>query len=251
MLSKTQIIVLHTIKHGDNGVVVQCYSSTIGRTSLYLRVSAKNKIILSNLHRLNILDVVTYNSGSSMPTIRELIPSVRLDSLRTNIYKSTIAIFLSELLVKCVRESEQNVQLYNFLISSINVLEHLEEGISNFHIHFIVHLCKLLGFMPTDNYSEQFSVFDVEKAIFREPDHFYDSREGVLRISYEGRRVLTAQQSQLLHQLLNTKVIDISDIKCSGDMRLEFAKQMLDYISCHLGISFDIKSLDILHQVFN
>ena len=249
MLSKTQIIVLHTIKHGDNGVVIQCYSNTVGRTALYLRVSAKNKIILSNLHRLNILDVVTYNSGSSMPTIRELAPSVRLDSLRTNIYKSTIAIFLSELLVKCVRESEQNAPLYNFLVSSINVLEHLGEGIANFHIHFMVHLCKLLGFMPTDNYSPELSVFDMEKAIFRKPHYFYDLRDESMKIADEAR-VFTPQQSQLLHQLLNTKVIDIAGLRCTGDMRLQFAKQMLDYISHHLGIVLEIKSLDVLHDVF-
>ncbi len=249
MLNKAQIIVLHTIKHGDNGFVIQCYSNTAGRTALYLRVSAKNRIILSNLHRLNILDVITYNSGSSMLTLRELVPSVRLDSLRTNIYKSTMAIFLSELIVKCVRESEQNMHLYNFLVSSIKVLEHLEEGIANFHIHFMVHLCKLLGFMPTDNYSQELSVFDIGRAMFREPQYFYDSREECLRVAACGE-AFTPQQSLLMHQLLNTRVIDIAGIKCNGDMRLQFAKQMLNYISHHLGIVLEIKSLDVLHEVF-
>ena len=100
MLTNSQIIVLHTIKHGDNGLVVQAYSATSGRVALYLRISPKNKVILSNLHRLNILDVVTYSSGSSMPLIKEMVPALKLDSLRTNIYKNTIAIFLSELLYK-------------------------------------------------------------------------------------------------------------------------------------------------------
>ncbi|MBR5855730.1 MAG: DNA repair protein RecO C-terminal domain-containing protein [Bacteroidales bacterium] len=250
MLSKIQIVVLHTIKHGDNGVVIQCYSNTAGRTALYLRVSARNRVVLSNLHRLNILDVVIYNNGSSMPVIRELAPAVRLDSLRTNIYKSTISIFLSELLVKCVRESEENIQLYNFLVSSINVLEHMEEGISNFHIHFMVHICKLLGFMPTDNYSLELSVFDVGRAMFREPEFFYDLREERLK-AVSDNRLFTPQQSQLLHELLNTRAIDVGELKCSGDMRLSFAKQMLNYISHHLGITFEVKSLDILHQVFN
>ena len=63
MLSKSQIIVLHTIKHGDNGLVLQCYSNTSGRTALYMKVSSKNKLVIFNLHRLSILDVVTYNRG--------------------------------------------------------------------------------------------------------------------------------------------------------------------------------------------
>ena len=62
-----------------------------------MRVSSKNKIAISNLHRLSILDVVTYSSGTSMPSVREIEPVMRFDSIRTNVYKNTIAIFLSEI----------------------------------------------------------------------------------------------------------------------------------------------------------
>ena len=59
MLAKSQIIVLHTIKHGDTGIVVQCYSNTAGRTALYFRGSSKKMRNAAILHKLNILDVVT------------------------------------------------------------------------------------------------------------------------------------------------------------------------------------------------
>lgn len=250
MLTKSQVIVLHTIKHGDNGLVLQCYSNTVGRTALYIRVSAKNKVTLSNLHRLNILDVVTYNGGVSMPSVREMTPVLRLESLRTNIFKNTIAIFLSELLVKCIRESEANMQLYNFLVSSISVLEHLDAGTANFHIHFMTHLTKMMGFMPTDNYSDETPLFDLESALFREPLFTYDKRAGTLQeIAQE--RFFSIQESMLLHTLLNTRAIEIVNIKCSGDLRLSYAKQMIKYLSHHLGSAFEIKSLDVLHEVFN
>ncbi len=242
MLSKSQVIVLHTIKYGDNGIVLQCYSNTCGRVALFLRVSAKNKIIISNLHRLSILNVVTYCNGSSMPTVKELEPVMRLDTIRTNIYKNTIAIFLSELLVKCIRESEANLQLYQFLVSSISILEHLEGAFANFHIHFLVHLSKMLGFMPVDNFSADKPLFDIYSARFVASGPECASGQGAC---------FSPVESELLHAILNTPAIESSCLRCNGDLRLAFSKQMIRYLSVHLGLNFDMKSLDVLHEVFN
>lgn len=249
MLSKSQVIVLHTIKYGDNGIVLQCYSNTCGRQALFLRVSAKNKIIISNLHRLSILDVVTYHSGSSMPTVKELEPVMRLDSIRTNIYKNTIAIFLSELLVKCIKESESNLRLYQFLVSSISILEHLEGTFANFHIHFLVHLSKMLGFMPVDNFSATNTLFDIQSARFIAPGPAAGyATAGSAAVPSS---CFSAVESELLHAILNTPAIESSGIRCNGELRLAFSKQMIRYLSAHLGINFDMKSLDVLHEVFN
>ena len=246
MLSKSQVIVLHTIKYGDNGIVLQCYSNTCGRQAVFLRVSARNKIVLSNLHRLGILDIVTWSNGSSMPTVKEMEPVVRLDSIRTNIYKNTIAIFLSELLVKCIKESEANLQLYQFLVSSISVLEHMEGMIANFHIHFLVHLSKMLGFMSVDNFSAANPLYDIHSARF-----VGASCANSAGSANSNADCFPAVESELLHTVLNTPAIECSGIRCSGEVRLAFAKQMIKYLSAHLGINFDMKSLDVLHEVFN
>ncbi len=251
MISKSRIIVLHTIKHGDNGVVVQCYSNTSGRIALYFRVTSKNKINVSNLHRLNILDVITYSSSSSsMPTIKEMEAVSRLSSIRTNIYKNTIAIFLSELIVKCIRETETNPMLFNFLSSSINILEHLESGEANFHVHFMVHLSKMLGFMPTDNYSAEMPFFNLTTARFCEGGRYYNGEYCEVR-NTDSNNCFSHAESELLHLLFRTKAIECGAIKCSGELRLSFAKQMIRYLSHHLGMDIDIKSIDVLHEVFN
>lgn len=250
MLAKSQIIVLHTIKHGDTGIVVQCYSSTAGRTALYFRGSSKKMNNAALLHKLNILDVVTYsNSSGSMPTIREVAMPYNLSSLRSNIYKSTMAIFLSELLGKAVRESEANPHLYSFISSSIQILEHTEDGVANFHIHFLTHLCKMLGFMPMDNYSSRTPIFDMATAKF-----ISAPLGGVIPSS----QLMDEGESLLLHALLNTPSTNLGkllsgsqELKLNGQMRNSYAKRMIEYISHHIGNTIDIKSLDILHQIFS
>ena len=248
MLTKSQIIVLHTIKHGDTGIVVQCYSSTAGRCALYFRASSKNRVSASLLHKLNILDVVTYSNGSqSMPTIKEISAPYRIAAIRSDICKSSIAIFISELLGRTVREEEANPHLYSFLSSSIQILEHIEHGVPNFHIHFITHLCKMLGFMPMDNYSSSTPIFDMATAKFTFAPAGY----------VYGTQMLGPEESQLLHALLNTPSTNLEklfcgsqELKINGEARLAYTKRMIEYISHHIGNNIEIKSLDILHQIF-
>ena len=249
MLTKSQIVVLHTIKHGDSGIVVQCYSNTAGRCSLYFRGAAKKGNNASMLHKLNILDVVTYSNGTqSMPTIREITAPYNLSTLRSDIYKSSIAIFISEILGKTVRESEANPHLYSYISSSIQILEHLQGGVANFHIHFITHLCKMLGFMPLDNYSSSATVFDIAMA------KFIPAPYGA---ALYGSQLMGEQESMLLHTLINTPSTNLDTLYCgarelklSGESRISYAKRMIEYISHHIGNNIEIKSLDILHQIF-
>ena len=83
--SSLQIIVLHTIKHKENGVIVQCYTDRGGRESLFLKYSnkSKGKINLSQLHPLAILNVeLSLLRLGSMHSIKEATPIIRLASIR-------------------------------------------------------------------------------------------------------------------------------------------------------------------------
>ncbi|MEF9985614.1 MAG: DNA repair protein RecO [Bacteroidales bacterium] len=250
MLAKSQIIVLHTIKHGDSGMVVQCYSNIYGKQSLYLKLLSKHLGKFANIHRLSVLDIITYSNGtSSMPIIKEVLPVFNLGGIRTNIYKNTMAIFISELLCKSIREVEANNTLFEFLKASIGILNSIEEGMANFHIHFMVHLSKMLGFKPLDNYSYQMPLFCINTACFTEAYLVFDGQRCIIDQSRTTTH-FKAEESLLLHTILNTAFTNISSIKCTGELRLAFAKQMIIYISHHLGINIEIKSLDVLHEVF-
>lgn len=241
---------MHTIKHGDSGMVVQCYSNRSGKQSVYFRGSAKRAGSYSHMHRLSVLDVVTYSNGATaMPTIREITPVYSLPNIRTDVYKNTIAIFISELLVKSIREIEPNEPLFEFLKASIGILENLGQGSANFHIHFMVHLSKMLGFKPLDNYSARTPLFSIANACFTEAYLVFNGQKCIIDENRSNSHFRSGE-SELLHTILNTPSTDIACIKCNGETRLAFARQMITYISHHLGISIEIKSLDILHEVF-
>jgi hypothetical protein len=41
------------------------------------------------------------------------------------------------------------------------------------------------------------------------------------------------------------------ELKLNGEMRLAYTKRMIEYISHHIENNIEIKSLDILHQIFS
>ncbi len=251
MLSKAKIIILHSFKHGDSGLIIQCYSNVSGKLSLYLRGGAKLNTKTAKLHKLSILDAVIYSSKtSSMPTLKEFTQPHSFGNIRTNIYKSTIATFISEIVLRSVRESETNIQLFEYISTSIEILEHLEQGIANFHLYFMVHLTSLLGFKPLDNYSEQTPIFDALNGRFKEPFLVFNGQKCKIEHK-ESSAFFNPQQSQLLHSLLTTSVTQLQSIKCNSDIRYSFAKKMIFYTTQHLGINLEIKSLDVLREVFS
>lgn len=241
MSNKFQIIVLNNIKHSDSGLVVQCYSELHGRLSLYLRGGNRNKSALAMLHHLAIVDIVTeapkFKSNNSIANIKEISTAYPLLEIRTKVQKSAIAIFITELLIKIIKEVEPNIQLYNYLSSSIKLLEHIQDGSNNFHLYFLVHLSKILGFMPLNDYNTNKPIFDVSTASFSS-------------LKPKNMPYFLEEESILLAHILNINATDIATIKCSGALRNSFSLQMTNYLCHHLGCNIEIKSLDVLHNVF-
>ena len=106
----------------------------------------------------------------------------------------------------------------------------------------------MLGFMPLDNYSPATTIFDMATAKFI-PQPFGAPQYGT--------QTMGELESRMLHALMNTPSTNIGKILCngeelplSGQARLSYSKRMIEYISHHIGNSIEIKSLDILHQIF-
>ena len=60
--------------------------------------------------------------------------------------KSCIALFVAEVLYKTLKEEESNADLFDFLIHAIQALDLNDRGTANFHLAFLVHYSRYLGF---------------------------------------------------------------------------------------------------------
>src|SRR5690606_29780945 len=87
-------------------------------------------------------------------------------SLHTHILKSSIVMFLSEVLSATLKEEEANPTLYEFLETTLQWLDH-ESEFANFHILFLIKLSKHLGFYP-ETTNQDLPYFDLRSGTFEQ-----------------------------------------------------------------------------------
>lgn len=241
MLEKDQIIVLHTLKYKESGLIIHAYSRNSGRQSFLLNRIGKDRArsIIPSLHQLSLLDIDAYVSkSSSFKYIRELTPSVKLNSLRSDIQKRNIALFISELIYKTVKESSPDQNFYNWIKDSAICLENMSDNFSNFHLYFLLSLCSNLGFLPKNNYCSQTPLFEIDSA-------------GFVREKGLGSTCFSPQDSELLSRLLKSEFSSFMKEKISGERRFSFIESIIDYLEHHMECGLNIKSHLVLHEILH
>jgi len=240
MLVKTEGIVLHTIKHTDSGIIAHILTRDYGRLAFIVKGVHSRKGGLKNVffQPMRVIEFeMYYRKGRNLNSIRE-VSHVNPDStIPFNIYKNTISMFLSEVLYRTITETDHNEALYNYTVECIKHLDSSGGPVSNFHIGFLVGLSKYLGIAPSAGVQGTISYFDMQNGHFCDspPMHGY---------------YLQQQQAILLNRFLGTTIEECEEIQMSGKARASFLESILNFYSFHLPGIKNIKSLDVLSQLF-
>ena len=241
MLYKTRGIVLNHIKYSETSLIVTIYTELFGRQSYIVQgVRGKKSKIRANLFQpLFLLDMEVYHKPKrDLQRAKEIQNASVFTSLPYDLRKSTLAIFMAEILYKTIQEQEPNKELFNYLFNSIQILDLKNKGTSNFHIYFLVHLTKYLGFFPENNYSETNCFFDLKAGGFVQikPMHF---------------SVLEKEASKVLSQILHFSENQHEDLVFEYKIRIQILEKMVEYYTLHNEGVSGIKSLEVLKEVFH
>lgn len=155
MLYKTRGIALSYIKFKESSIIAKIFTEAFGMQSYIVNSvrtkNAKTKIAL--FQPLTVLDLVVYhNKRKDIHRISEMKCSYNFQTIPFDIKKTSIALFLTELLNQALREEGENVQLHKFLQDSVLTLDFISVDYENFHLQFMIMLSKYLGIMPQSAY---------------------------------------------------------------------------------------------------
>lgn len=241
MIKKAKCIALHTVRFGETSLVAYVYSQEYGRVSLMVNNAygkGKNAKKAIYFQPLNIIEIVFYpGKAQTLAKLKEVSISQTNTALHLNPVKSAIALFIGEIIYRTIREEESNPSLFRFLEISIQTLDALEHGISNFHLIFLSQLTKYLGFYPSGSHTSSTPYFDYKNGL-------YVSAEPVHPMFF------TLEQSRILSLTLTTTYTDAHELKLNGRQRNEFLTNMLNFFSYHMDTVQSMKSLAVLNQVF-
>src|SRR6056297_3305585 len=112
MLITTKGIVFSALKYGEADLIVKCFTQKSGLKTYLLRgvlKSKKGKIKASLFQPLTQLEIVaSHKDKGALEYMKEAKLGIVYQSLHTNVVKSTVVMFLSEVLRNAVKEEEAN-----------------------------------------------------------------------------------------------------------------------------------------------
>jgi len=240
MEEKTRGIVLQQIKYSDSQVIAQIYTEHFGRQSFIFRKtkSKKSGISLNILQPLFLLDInARFKESRQIQRAKEINNNPHFKDIPFNVVKSSIAIFLSEVLSKVLIEEEANLPLFEFLHHSILLLDEIEDGLANFHILFLFELSKYLGFYPDMNSPTNEKYFNIAEGSYT-------------AFSNNFKLVLNEEESKMFGMLSGKGFHQINEIKLNRNQRQRLLSILLDYYHYHLPEMGKLKSFEILKQIF-
>ena len=241
MLEKTRGIVLHQIKYTDSGIVTQIYTRKFGRQSFLIKGMRNKKTGKHNINfqPLFILDMeLYYKAAREMQTLKEFSVSFAPYDIYSNIKKSSVAIFLGEVLTSVLKEETPHDEMFEYIEESIMYFENCKESFANFHIAFLAGLSSFLGFEPHPRLEKEDQFFDMLNGIFVPvpPVHGNYANEEITNI---------------LADFFVSSYDSISNISLSGKIRNDILETLVRFYSLHLPGLKRIKSLEILKEVFS
>jgi DNA repair protein RecO (recombination protein O) len=148
MLITTKGIVLRFTKYRETSIIVTIYTEELGLNSYIVNGvrTAKGKYKIGYFEPLNLVEITAYHKPSrNIDRISEIRTSYPIHNIRQDIYKSTISLFIAEVLNKCIIEQDKNPPLFNFLYNAILTMEESEQN-NSFHLQFMIALTNYLGF---------------------------------------------------------------------------------------------------------
>ncbi|AKQ44468.1 hypothetical protein TH63_00560 [Rufibacter radiotolerans] len=234
MLVKTRGIVLNFIKFRESSIIVRIYTEELGLQS-YIVNSVRKKGSASRIalfQPFTLLDMVVYPGKGGLTRISEYKCSHQFSTIPYDIRKSSITLFLSEIVARTVKEEEENRPLFEFLHHAIQAFDQMETGFENFHLAFLVHLAGYLGF----------GISSAEDVISQVA--FETGGSAMLGNSLMQLQRLEPYLQELLRESEGARLPN-------GRVRRELLQLLVRYFQLHVDNLGEIKSLPVLTEVLS
>ncbi|MFI3258773.1 MAG: DNA repair protein RecO [Rikenellaceae bacterium] len=233
-------VVLHTLKYGENAMIVHLLTDVGGRQSFIVQGVRSGRGRGSKAALFQPLFTVEFEglnpSKGELHRFREVRNGITLRRTPFDIRRSSIALFIAEVLYRLVRESGPNERLFERIWYSIEALDSIDDGVANFHLWFLVKLSDELGFRPSGRYVE---------------GGWFDIREGQFCASQPSSGIaLSPSETALLARLMSCEVNRLGEVELNRAERVAFIEAMQRYYGYHLDSMPVIESLAILRELF-
>jgi DNA repair protein RecO (recombination protein O) len=222
VLHKVKGVVFRFTRYGETSIIVTIFTDQFGLQSYIVNGvrsrSSKSKIAL--FQPLTILELVVYHrENANINRIKELRCLHPYHNLHLDVTRSTIAMFINEVINKAVKDQSHTSDLCEFLISSLVTLDSMAGDTQNFHLIFLLKLSRFLGF-GAQNVNEVM-----------------------------GGRVTDPLIENAIHRMVNGDYL--TEVSLTNAQRRELLDLLIQFYNEHSGTLSDLKSVQVLRDVLS
>jgi DNA repair protein RecO (recombination protein O) len=242
MTHKTKGIVVRSIKYGETSLVVSIFTELFGMQTYMVngvRSSKKSSSKANLLQPGAILDLLVYHSDQkSMHRIREFSWAVLYQNVLSDVIKNCIALYMAELLYKCLKQPEQNTDLFYFCEDVLLHLDTADKAVTaNIPLYFALHLPHFLGLKINDDYDDAQNILDLQEGNFvaEQPLH---------------PNFITGDNARLTSQLLKVmQPHELAQFHLHHEIRRKLLHCYHDYYALHIPDFGELKTMAVLQDV--
>lgn len=234
----TEGIIFRQTRFKESSLILDIFTREQGLQSFIINgvFTKKDQRLASVLQLMNIVEIVAYfQEPKNLHRIKEVNHAILYRQIPFDIKRSAVGTFMLEVSRKSIKDTQANVELFDFLKSRFTSLDEIESINPYFALFFLVDLSYYLGFNPFDNYSETNNCFDLINGTFYPFDlhniHLVNPEE-------------SEQMAKLFRKLPPEEYLK------SNDTRRKVLHHLLTFYKLHVDQFKDLKSLEIFKEIF-
>jgi DNA repair protein RecO (recombination protein O) len=243
VLHKTKAVILRAVKYGETSLILSAYTELYGLQSYIVqgvRASNKKGVVKANYFQPGaVLELIVYHHDlKNLQRIKEFRWSFLYEELFADVMKNSVMLYMMELLQKCVKQPENNPELFYFVEESLMQLDKADPTVTaNFPLYFALHLTNFFGFQMNTEDAIAGSILDLQEGNFVQayPQHVY---------------YLEGQPAALISELLKAmQPHELNEIPMHHLQRRQLLEALETYYLLHLPEFGKMKTLQVLQQI--
>lgn len=243
VLHTTKAVILRTVKYGETSLIVSAYTELYGLQSYIVqgvRTSSKKGAGKANYFQPgSMLELIVYHHDlKNLQRIKEFKWSYLYEQLFADVIKNSVLLYMVELLQKCVKQPENNPDLFYFIEDALMQLDKANDAVTaNFPLYFALHLTNFFGFQINTEDAEKYDILDLQEGNFvaSYPQHVYYA---------DGKTV------ELIRELLKAmQPHELTEIPMNYLQRRQLLETLETYYALHISEFGKLKTLPVLQQI--
>jgi DNA repair protein RecO (recombination protein O) len=220
MVERVNAYVLSSRKFKDSLRLAHVYTLEYGVQTFLFRTGKKGENI-SFFQPLNAIQFTGKKAEGKLEIVKDMSLSSIYESIPFQVEKSTVALFISEFLYRCLPEHYVNEEVFALIKQATERLDSSQK-IGTLPIHFIAQFALEMGFLSED-----------------------------YELTFENTRSDEALLHQSLKRFISTPIESEVVSPLNRDQRKALLEELIAFCSSQLDTSIRLNSLEMFHEIFD